>query len=149
MIPTQVELLKGQRILIVDDEVDSLELVTFLLAEYGADTVAATNTREALQLFLDFAPDAIVCDLAMPEEDGFSFIRKVRELQSKRKRRLLTIALTALATEESILKARTSGFQTCLLKPFDPDELLALLAGFLSVPSPLRVAFSWPKGPFQ
>lgn len=136
---TDLDRLKGQRVLIVDDDLDSLELTALILADWGVETLTAKCAREALKLFLEFSPQVLICDLAMPIEDGYELIRKIRKSEAKLKRHVLAIALTAMATEESLQNARFSGFQVCLTKPFDPDDLLTTLVTYFQSYLPLSL----------
>jgi CheY-like chemotaxis protein len=71
----------------------------------------------------DFRPHALLCDICMPEEDGYSFIRRVRALQSEHVRKLPAAALTALASRKDQTRALSAGFQMHLTKPISPEAL--------------------------
>lgn len=120
--------LKGLRVLIVDDDVDSCELMVLTLETYTVETQVVFSVREALQAFLDFQPDVLVSDIAMPDEDGYSLIRKVRQLETHRGNKVPAIAITAVATEEACRYALSVGFNQWITKPFDPDDLVAAIA---------------------
>ncbi|MBD1920355.1 PAS domain-containing protein [Microcoleus sp. FACHB-831] len=120
--------LAGVRVLVVDDEPDTREFVTFALEQSGAKTSAAASTGEALEAIKSFRPDVIVSDIGMPEEDGYSFIGKVRSLAPKLGGTIPAIALTAYAREEDRLQALSAGFQMHVAKPIEPDDLVAIVA---------------------
>ncbi|OUL29075.1 hypothetical protein BV378_06730 [Nostoc sp. RF31YmG] len=115
--------LQGLRIVAVDDDVDSLDLITFILKEYGVEVTAAASAREALEAIAKIQPDLLISDIAMPDIDGYTLIRQVRELEVLHGGRLPAIALTAFAGETNNQKILTAGFQRHITKPVDPDEL--------------------------
>jgi CheY-like chemotaxis protein/two-component sensor histidine kinase len=116
------------RVLLVDDELDSLELVSFLLRRAGAELTAARSTAEALDALSSFAPDVIVADIGMPEADGYELIRRVRALTRDAGGDTPAIALTAYAAEADRARALRAGFQKHLAKPVDPEALCAAVA---------------------
>ena len=118
------DLLTGLQILVVDDEPDTRELVRVVLSGYGAHVQTASSSAEALALLRQWSPDVILSDVGMPEEDGYSFIAKVRAAGS----RVPAAALTAYARSNDRLRALSSGFQAHLPKPAEPAELVALVA---------------------
>lgn len=124
--------LKGLRVLIVDDDVDSCDLMVLTLETYVVETQVVFSVSEALQAFSDFQPDVLVSDIAMPDEDGYSLIRKVRQLESCRNKKIPAIAITAVATEEACHHALSAGFNQWITKPFDPDDLVAAIANLAS-----------------
>lgn len=125
---TVLHTLEGKVVLSVDDNVDSLLLLSFILGEYGVQVITATSASEALETFARFLPDVLVCDIAMPLEDGYSLIRKIRNLSPHLGGLIPAIALTACAGEEERRRSLESGFQRHLLKPVEPDELVAVVA---------------------
>ncbi len=118
--------LKGKRLLVVDDEQDSLDMLRELLVTSGAIVRTASSACEALSIMSDFLPDLILSDLAMPDEDGYDFIARVRSLPNERGGRTPAIALTAHARTTDRVGVLTSGFQAYLAKPVEPDELIAV-----------------------
>ena len=119
--------LDGLRVLVVDDDQDTRELVSALLDTSGARVRTAASVAEALQIFERWPPDVLVSDLGMPEQDGYALIREVRA-RERGSGRLPAVALTAYAREEERTKAREAGFQVHVAKPFDPPELLSVIA---------------------
>jgi PAS domain S-box-containing protein len=120
--------LDGLRLLVVDDEKDSLELMTELLRLQGAEVCGAASAHEALERFDDARPDVIVSDLGMPEMDGLALIRKIRELPADRGGRTPAVALTAYARGEDAERAFAAGFQMHVAKPSEPARLATIVA---------------------
>ena len=94
-------LLLGQRILVVDDDIDTLFLLTFTLEECGAEVATAPSVAEAIELFKDLHPTLLISDLGLPFEDGFSLIRELRNLEVKLGWQVPAIALTGYAGKEA------------------------------------------------
>jgi PAS domain S-box-containing protein len=115
--------LDGLRVLVIDDEADSLELVAQVLREQGAEVHAATSARTALETFSRVRPDVVVSDIGMPGEDGYSLIRKIRSMPADLGGRTPAVALTAYAREEDAQRAFNAGYQMHLTKPVEPDRL--------------------------
>ncbi|NJM69392.1 MAG: response regulator [Scytonema sp. RU_4_4] len=128
---TNVKTLNDLQILVVDDDADTLILITIILEDYGIQVKTATSASEALEVIRHFELDLLIIDIAMPEEDGYSLICKVRALENTQKRKMPAIALTALDTEEARQLAFKSGFQNYLIKPFDSSELVTQIAKLL------------------
>ena len=120
--------LNGVRVLIVDDEVDSRELLVAALEECEAKVIAVASASEALEAVSRFNPDVLVSDIGMPLEDGYSLIRKVRQLSAEQGGEIPAIALTAYARAEDRMKAIASGFQMHISKPVEPAELATVVA---------------------
>lgn len=121
-------LLGGLRVLVVDDEADSRELVSAILTRNGSEVRCSESAAEAIRAFKDWEPDVLVSDIGMPEEDGFSLIRKLRKMKSKRAKHTPAIALTAYATEEDRIQVLSAGFQVHLAKPIEPQLLVKSIA---------------------
>lgn len=124
--PVDVEL-EGVRVLVVDDERDSLEFVRRLLKECKASVVTASSAAEGLRLIRAERPDVIVSDIGMPEKDGLEMMRELRG-QSANSSKIPAIALTAFARSEDRTRAMLAGYQVHLSKPVQPQELLAAIA---------------------
>lgn len=122
-VPDQTSNLDGVRILVVDDEQDSRDLIQFVLETSGAIVVVAESVAAALEVLSHDPPDLIVSDLGMPEADGFDLIRAVRS-RSGAVSQTPAIALTAYASELTQQQAILAGFQQHLVKPIYPDKLL-------------------------
>jgi CheY-like chemotaxis protein len=124
--------LVGLRVLLVDDDRDTLEMLASLLGGKGAGVTTAASAGEALGVLEFERPDVIVADIAMPGEDGYALIRKVRSLGAGRGGQTPAVALTAYAGEGDRAQALRAGFQAYLTKPVEPGafvELVANLAG--------------------
>nr|WP_242063487.1 ATP-binding protein [Nostoc sp. FACHB-892] len=121
-------LLNGLRILVVDDEADGRELVAFILEQHGALVSEAASVAQALSALESGIPHILISDLGMPKEDGYSFIRKIRALPAEKGGKIPALALSAYAKEEDRRRALLTGFQMYLSKPFDPDELVVMVA---------------------
>ncbi|MGI8493701.1 MAG: hybrid sensor histidine kinase/response regulator, partial [Pyrinomonadaceae bacterium] len=116
--------LDGLLILVVDDEEDTRQLMVQSLTYYGATVTTADSAVEGLTEFKDKNPDVLVSDIGMPEEDGYSLIRKIRLIDEN----IPAIALTAFARAQDRVRALASGFQTHVAKPVEPDELATVIA---------------------
>ncbi|HET9929517.1 MAG TPA: ATP-binding protein [Polyangiaceae bacterium] len=124
----QLDMLAGLRVLIVDDEPDALQLLRAVLTEAGAEVHAAGSASEALQRFLEVRPDVLVSDIGMPNEDGYSLIRKVRAQPVDRGGRTPAVALTAYARPQDVQRAFVAGFQMHVVKPVEPAALRSVVA---------------------
>ena len=120
--------LAGVRVLIVDDEQDTRELLRAVLEKCGSEVTTAASASEALDVIERVRPDVLVSDLGMPGEDGYSLIAKVRALPAERGGRTPAAALTAYARVEDRLRVLRSGFQIHLPKPVEPVELATVVA---------------------
>jgi signal transduction histidine kinase/ActR/RegA family two-component response regulator len=118
--------LRGLRTLVVEDDPDSLEMVCTLLAQRGADVRPAASTAEALAVIERWRPDLLISDLGMPEEDGYTLIRRVRALPAERGGQVPAVALSARTRPEDRIEALSAGFQMHVAKPVAPAELLAV-----------------------
>jgi signal transduction histidine kinase/ActR/RegA family two-component response regulator len=124
--------LAGLKVLVVDDEADTLELLQVLLERCGAAVTTAGSVAEALELLEQAKPDVIVSDIGMPAEDGFEFIRKLRLLPPEKGGKIPAVALTAYARAEDRLRVLRSGYQMHLSKPVELAELVAVVANLKS-----------------
>jgi PAS domain S-box-containing protein len=119
--------LQNLRILVVDDEPDTREFLTFMLEKYGATVFAVASARAALDAIAAIRPDFLLSDIGMPEIDGYELIRQVRALPPDQGGNLLAIALTAHASEPDQQRALTSGFQQHVAKPVEPTVLIGII----------------------
>lgn len=120
--------LNGLRVLVVDDEVDGRELVSFLLEQSGAEVTTASCASEAMDALARTKPDVLLSDIGLPDEDGCALMRKIRALPSNQRGDIPAAALTAYTREEDVNRALASGFQLHLSKPIEPDEIVAVVA---------------------
>ena len=124
---THVQPLNGLKVLVVDDDSDARESVSLALAQWGARTAAVGSAREAFQMLGDFKPDVLVSDIDMPDEDGCSFIRRVRSLSQHGLAAVPAVALTGYAQPEDQQRALMAGFQKFVPKPVHVDELASVV----------------------
>jgi signal transduction histidine kinase/CheY-like chemotaxis protein len=116
--------LSGIAALAVDDDPDALGLVERLLQECGAEVTAVASAGEALKQIDIASPDVIISDIGMPDEDGFSFMKRLRALEQGRGTKVPAIALSAFTRFEDREKAISAGFDIYLCKPVEPSELV-------------------------
>lgn len=120
--------LLGLRIVVVDDEPDNSELVRTLLVGCGAEVQVAGSADEAYNLIASWRPHALVSDLGMPQQDGYSLIRRVRALPADQGGQVAAVALSAYARPQDRALALESGFDHHCAKPIEAPELLTVLA---------------------
>ena len=119
----------GRRVLAVDDDVDSLDVVSEVLRLAGAEVIAVGAAEYALPTVVFLMPDVLIVDVAMPVQDGVTLIRRLRGLPADQGARIPAIALTAVPpTEAARAEWTDAGFQRHLAKPFDPEELVSVVA---------------------
>ncbi len=124
----QSAILKGMSVLVVDDEPDALGLLKTLLEMKGARVTAVGSAEAAWGELAGDWPDLLLCDIGMPGEDGYQFIRRVRALGIERGRPLPSVALTAYAGEADRALALEAGFQLHVSKPVEPAALINVIA---------------------
>jgi PAS domain S-box-containing protein len=120
--------LQGLKVLVVDDEADTRELIREVLRECGSEVIMSRSAEEALEALAEHNPDILISDLGMPDEDGYSLIAKIRALPEERGGRIPAAALTAYARAEDRMRVLRSGFQFHLPKPVDSAELVTVVA---------------------
>jgi signal transduction histidine kinase/ActR/RegA family two-component response regulator len=120
--------LAGIKVLVVDDQPDARDLIRRVLADCGAEVLAAGNAEEALLLVEKERPHVLVSDIGMPDVDGFELLRRVRGLGHARGGRVPAIALTAFARSEDRTRALRAGFLVHVSKPVEMSELVATVA---------------------
>ena len=126
--PAEPARLDGIHVLIVDDERDARELLTFILTQSGAQVTAAENVADALDKLRLVKPDMLLSDIEMANEDGYSLIRKVRSAEEAGGQGIPAIALTAHARPADRLRALSEGYQMHISKPVEPAELVLAIA---------------------
>jgi PAS domain S-box-containing protein len=114
-------------VLVVDDEPDARDLLKLLLESAGASVYLAQSAEEGIECLLTTSVDVLICDIGMPDVDGFSLMRRIRALDDTRKSEVAAVALTAYARLEDRTEAIRAGFQNHLSKPVEPAELLAVV----------------------
>jgi signal transduction histidine kinase/ActR/RegA family two-component response regulator len=124
---------RGLRVLVAEDDEDSATMLGAILTHRGCDVRTARNAHECLAVFDEWTPDVLVCDIGLPDDDGYSLLRRVRD-RDRRARPIPAVALTAFAREEDRARALSAGFVAHVSKPFDPEALFgeivrAVMAG--------------------
>ncbi|MDT7604176.1 MAG: hypothetical protein QOF61_2173 [Acidobacteriota bacterium] len=121
--------LSGVRLLIVDDDADTLLMLRKALERYGARVTTCVSAREGFHALEAATFDVLVSDIGMPGEDGYQFMRRIREREQERGEAALpALALTAYARQEDADEALKAGFQTHMAKPIAPEELMEAVA---------------------
>jgi CheY-like chemotaxis protein/anti-sigma regulatory factor (Ser/Thr protein kinase) len=120
--------LDNLRILVVDDDDDGRTLTSLVLTQAGARVKAVASVREALQMFEEEPPDALVSDIGLPDDDGYGLIRRIRQHEADHGGFLPAVALTGYARVEDRARILAAGFQAHVPKPVDPVELTAVIA---------------------
>ncbi len=120
--------LKGARVLVVDDEPDGREIVRRMLERCDAVVATASSAEEGRRLVQEFRPDVLVSDIGMPGEDGYQFLRSIRDSEAGYGRKVPALALTAFARSEDRRRALLAGFDMHVAKPVDAAELVTVVA---------------------
>src|SRR3989475_7251658 len=115
--------LKGLRVLVVDDEADARELMRIVLRSSGAEVMSAASAEEAFEQVEQWHPDILVSDIGLPDVDGYALIQKLRTLEAERGWSIPALAVTAYARAEDRTRALSSGFQMHVAKPLEPADL--------------------------
>ncbi|MEH1841289.1 MAG: PAS domain S-box protein [Nostoc sp.] len=124
--------LNGVKILVVDDDTDTREFITFLLEQYGANVTAVTSANEALATLAQSLPDILLSDIGMPDVDGCMFMRQLRTLPPEQGGQIRAIALTAYAGEMNVQQVLKAGFNKHIAKPLEPSELVDAIANLIA-----------------
>lgn len=125
----------------VDNDADSLDLVRRALEHCEATVYVARDAAAGLRLVIERRPDVLISDIAMPEEDGYALIRKIRALDRDRGGEVPAVALTAFASIEDRQKALLTGYTAYLAKPLDPADLLVVVERLKAERQPSGRAF--------
>jgi PAS domain S-box-containing protein len=124
--------LKGINVLAVDDSKDTRELLSAVLESCGAKVATASSVGEALELFSVWKPHILVCDIGLPEEDGYALIKSIRQLPPEDGRDTPAIALTGYVRVEDRLQALRAGYQMFVPKPIEATELCTIIANLVN-----------------
>ena len=119
---------RGLRVLVVDDDPDIRELVTATLSHYGALAAAVASVAEARRVFAKSPPDVLICDIALPDEDGLALIEELRRRGEHEGGSVPAIAVSAYVQDEDRDRALAAGFQRYVPKPVDILELIVSVA---------------------
>ena len=125
--PLMDQKLTNRRILLVEDDMDTQELLRTVLEQHGAEVIAVESSTRALAEFSRKRPDLIISDIGMVGENGYDFIRRIRSLSRDEGGHIPAIALTAYAGVSDRRRALLAGFQTHLAKPVEPADLVAVI----------------------
>ena len=128
--------LNDLRILVVDDNADGRTVTSLMLTQAGASVNAVASAREALQALKVQRPDVLVSDIGLPDEDGYTLIRHIREDEAEHGGFLPAIALTGYARADDRSRVLASGFQAHVPKPVEPAELIAAIVAVTRHPPP-------------
>ena len=121
--------LEGLRVLVVDDEPDTRQVISAVITKSGAEVKTCASAPEALETLKQWKPDILMSDIGMPDEDGYSLIQKVRSLSAESGGLTPAAALTAYARDEDRERALAAGFQMHVAKPIGARELIDTVAG--------------------
>jgi signal transduction histidine kinase/CheY-like chemotaxis protein len=124
----EVRSLDGLRVLLVDDEPEAREILSTVIGLTGAEVKTCISASDALSKLADWRPDVILSDIAMPEEDGYSFIGKVRSLPRDKGGETPAAALSAYARDEDRTQALAAGYQMHIAKPIGASQLVTMVA---------------------
>ncbi len=124
----KTNVLSGLRVLAVDDQLDTRDLISLTLTRHGAEVRACRSVAETLRMIQDWKPEIIVSDIGIPGEGGYDLIRKIRALKLEDGGRIPAIALTGYAGADDERKARAAGYQVQLTKPIDLRALTSTIA---------------------
>lgn len=130
--------LDGTKVLVVDDDRDSLKLVAIALGQCGAEVVQATSVASAMESLEQSTPAVIISDIAMPTQDGIDLLRQVRALDAPL-RNVPMVALTAFTSDEDRRRILAAGFNEYMTKPVSPLQLMRLVAALREAGSPSTV----------
>ena len=130
--------LRGMKILIVEDDADSREMLATILSYNGAEVVTAENVERGFESFAAERPDILISDVGLPEQDGYDLIRKIRAMPSAEGGDVPAIALTGYVSVQDQTRALTAGYHEHLPKPIDTDKLIGLLLNLKSAPRTSR-----------
>ena len=130
-IQREEESVAGLRVLVIDDVIDSKELVEMYLKLHDAKVMAVDRAKDAFRLLTSFQPELIISDIYMPEKDGYWLIEELNKINQQSRNRILTIALTVAAKKEDRQKLIEAGYDGYLAKPFFFEDLTALVVKLL------------------
>jgi len=123
--------LRGRKVLVVEDYDDARELVSSVIGATGAVVTSATSTAEALKCLAEDPPELLVADLGLPGEDGYTLLKRIRAMNTPYTATLPAVALTAYARPSDRDRALAAGFLRYVIKPVDPEALVAALISIL------------------
>ena len=119
---------RNVRVLVIDDDEETRDGFAVMLQSLGARVQTTASAAEGFKALAEFKPDVLLCDIAMPEEDGYSFIRKIRKLKPRQGGKTPAIAVTAYAAAEDVTRALEAQFNMHIAKPVDIVSLSHAIA---------------------
>ncbi|HEY9666459.1 MAG TPA: PAS domain S-box protein [Coleofasciculaceae cyanobacterium] len=131
--------LVGLSVMVVDDDADTRDYLSFVLEQAGAAVISAASAGEALQILVESTPDILLSDIGMPEMDGYTLMRRVRAMPCDRGGQIRAIALTAYAGEMNQQQALAAGFQLHIAKPVEPETLIQAITSLSSANDHLSI----------
>ena len=134
-MPIPNDVLRGWKVVVVEDEADSLEVATLLLEMYGAEVIGARNGREGVDLIQKHRPNFVISDLSMPEMSGWELIQTLKH-ETRDLAEIPVIALTAHAMDHDRRKAIEVGFHNFITKPLQPEKFVSQVIALLAVDLP-------------
>ena len=137
--------LAGVRVLVVDDETDTREMIEVVLRECKAVVRTAGSATEALAVLDDWNAEVLISDIGMPEESGYAFIRKLRKRPPERGGTIPAVALTAYARLQDRMQALSAGFQMHVAKPVEPAELIVVVSSLLEFRGRVATSLESPE----
>ncbi|WP_442949022.1 PAS domain S-box protein [Nostoc sp.] len=133
--------LNGVKVLLVDDERDTRELIAFILEQSGAIVTQVASAVEALRVMPEFQPNLLLSDIGMPEVDGYMLMRQIRAMLPELGGEIPAIAITAYASEADYQQAIAAGFGQHITKPVEPAKLIRAIANLICDCSDLKTNF--------
>jgi len=118
----------GLRILAIDDDLDTCDMIRAVLEQCGGVVQTALNADKGFESFLEWKPEILISDIGLPDVDGYEFIRRIREYERPLGQKVPAVALTAFARIEDRVKSLAAGYQMHVAKPVEPGELLTIVA---------------------
>jgi CheY-like chemotaxis protein len=131
--------LRNLRLLVVDDDSDTREMLRFILEQEGAHVSLASSVREAFESYQNSPPNLIVADIGMPEQNGYALIAMIRAADKQEGRTTPAIALTAFTSPADEKAALKAGFQKYMSKPFEPARVIESIRELAVPPTPTSV----------
>jgi CheY-like chemotaxis protein len=120
--------LQGRRVLVVEDDSDTLQIMQFVLERHGAHVMPADSVPAALDRIESSPPEVVVADIGMRGLNGYALISEIREMDAASGRHTPAIAVTGFATPQDRETAAAAGFEAYITKPFDPHVLIDTVA---------------------
>jgi len=126
--------LEHTRIMVVDDNADTLDLLRIVLEQAGASVVVAQSVGEAIDSFRKCPSHAVIADIRLGNQDGYDLIKTIREYNAQYRGFTPAVAVTGFASPEDEERAKSAGFNAYIRKPFDPAEVVSTVADVLRGP---------------